>query len=222
VVHGVDEERHGVQRQVGVLGPELPRHVLGRLQGGALETGGEEVEVGQGRHEPAPADQGVGELHAELLQRLQALLRQVDVLDRQQLLAQAGDGPVRDARPARVGHRLHHVGAGPRRQQHQLRALVALQDVDEERDDALDGEHEEGVLGRHGEQVAELGEALQLGPEVRLLLQVGQDPLDQQARLRRPRQQELAAQPALKQVLVQAAGGGQIEEREEGGERGRT
>ena len=55
--------------------------------------------------------------------------------------------------------------------------------MDEERDDALDGEHEEGVLGRHGEQVTELGEALQLGPEVRLLLQVGQDPLDQQALL---------------------------------------
>ena len=160
-----------------MLPPQPLRHVHRRAQGPPLNAGREEVQEGEAGHEAPGLEAGGWPLPRQELKRLQALLRQVDVLHGEKTGAQGVRPPSSGDHLGRMGRRVHQVGQGPRCQEHELGALVVGQHAQERFHSGLDREARHLVLAGHGEQLAQLREGLKLHTHVSGGAQPGQGAL---------------------------------------------
>ena len=198
IVHEqVGENRHRVGELVpAVAGGQLAAHVSRSLQSHALHAKREKVEVAQAGHHRALTQAARSVVLRQLLQRLQGLLREVDVLDGEQPAAKRGQRAVVDDGAAGVGHDVSHRRQRPRREQHAVRVMLHLHEVHEHGHERVDGQGDEGLLGRDDEQLAQLVQRHDLSGIVAVRAEPGEDLLQAAAGLARGGDHVL--QPAAK------------------------
>ncbi len=199
------ELRHRVGDEVRALDRQPAAQVGGGRDGDALHAGREEVDVLQRGEHAARAQDGERVLVRELLERLQRLLGEVDVLDREQPLAEERHRVVVHERGGRRRQHVHHVAHRARRQQHDVRVVPLLEHLDEYRHEDVDRHRGERVLGADGEQLAQLGERGELLALV-VRFEAGEDGLQAAVRRRRAGEQQVVEAGAqLAQQAVQRA-----------------
>ena len=148
IVHEqISENWHRVRELIpAVAGRQLAAHVCRCLQSHALHPEREKIEVAQAGHHRPLAQAARSVVLRQLLQRLQGLLREVDVLDGEQPAAKRGQRAVVDDGAAGVGQDVSHRRQRARREQHAIGVMLHLHEVHQHRHESVDGQGDEGLL----------------------------------------------------------------------------